>query len=200
MAFCGNCGTQVEDGLKFCPSCGKEIGGAPAQQPVQQEPPAQSQYQQDAQFNPSPPPAVPDTPEQAQADDAKQNMVMGILAYIVFFVPMIVGVHKTSPFVKFHTNQGFMVFVLNVGFQILSGILRLVIKVPYYPLGRTSIFGELLDYSGVQLYRTPVFLTTFLWLVSIPLFALCVIGIINAINGKIKPLPVIGNLGITIVK
>ena len=25
MAFCGNCGTQAEDGVKFCPSCGSPI-------------------------------------------------------------------------------------------------------------------------------------------------------------------------------
>ena len=23
MAFCGNCGTQLNDGAKFCPKCGK---------------------------------------------------------------------------------------------------------------------------------------------------------------------------------
>lgn len=27
MAFCTNCGTQVSDGTKFCPSCGQKIGG-----------------------------------------------------------------------------------------------------------------------------------------------------------------------------
>ena len=24
MAFCGNCGTQLINGVKFCPNCGKE--------------------------------------------------------------------------------------------------------------------------------------------------------------------------------
>lgn len=27
MAFCGNCGTQLNDGAKFCPKCGKAVGG-----------------------------------------------------------------------------------------------------------------------------------------------------------------------------
>lgn len=37
MPFCGNCGSQVPDGLKFCPNCGKPLVAAlsPAQEPVQ---------------------------------------------------------------------------------------------------------------------------------------------------------------------
>lgn len=26
MAFCGQCGTQLEDGMLFCPSCGAKVG------------------------------------------------------------------------------------------------------------------------------------------------------------------------------
>ena len=31
MAFCANCGTQVQDEVKFCPSCGTDVatGQAP---------------------------------------------------------------------------------------------------------------------------------------------------------------------------
>ena len=33
MAFCQNCGNEVEDGAKFCPGCGNPLdGSAPAQQ------------------------------------------------------------------------------------------------------------------------------------------------------------------------
>ena len=28
MAFCSNCGGKIEDGVKFCPGCGKAAGGA----------------------------------------------------------------------------------------------------------------------------------------------------------------------------
>ena len=34
MAFCENCGTQLNDGTKFCPKCGQTIGGN-ASTPVQ---------------------------------------------------------------------------------------------------------------------------------------------------------------------
>lgn len=62
MAFCTNCGAQVSDGTKFCPSCGQKIGGsepathaAPVQatpvqsvqneEPKQAEAPVQGTYQ-----------------------------------------------------------------------------------------------------------------------------------------------------------
>jgi RNA polymerase subunit RPABC4/transcription elongation factor Spt4 len=28
MAFCINCGTKIEDGVKFCPGCGTQVGAA----------------------------------------------------------------------------------------------------------------------------------------------------------------------------
>ena len=28
MAFCVNCGTKVEEGIKFCPSCGTQVGAS----------------------------------------------------------------------------------------------------------------------------------------------------------------------------
>lgn len=32
MAFCGNCGAKVDDGVKFCPSCGTAIDAADIEQ------------------------------------------------------------------------------------------------------------------------------------------------------------------------
>lgn len=66
MAFCGTCGQPVNDGVKFCPSCGAPIGaaptpkaqprqniGQPVQQPAQQ--PVQAPFQQPAQpYQPQP--------------------------------------------------------------------------------------------------------------------------------------------------
>ena len=47
MPFCKNCGTEYQEGAKFCPSCGKPIGGQPTPpqqpQPVQQQPPVVQQ-------------------------------------------------------------------------------------------------------------------------------------------------------------
>ena len=53
MAFCTNCGSQVNDGASFCPNCGSPVQAAPTQtqQPAQQgyQQAPQQQYQQPAQ-------------------------------------------------------------------------------------------------------------------------------------------------------
>jgi uncharacterized membrane protein YvbJ len=68
MAFCKNCGNQVNDGTKFCPKCGQAVDGEPQQQVYQQ--PAQA-YQQ---------------PQQHRAQP-NSNMVLAILTTIFCCLP-----------------------------------------------------------------------------------------------------------------
>jgi uncharacterized membrane protein len=50
--------------------------------------------------------------QQATPADIEQNKVMAILAYILFLIPLLAA--KDSPFAKFHTNQGLLVFILGM--------------------------------------------------------------------------------------
>jgi hypothetical protein len=43
MAFCGNCGTQYQDGTRFCPRCGAAAGQT-MPPPVYAPPPQQAPY------------------------------------------------------------------------------------------------------------------------------------------------------------
>ena len=43
MAFCSKCGTQINDGAKFCPKCGQPTNAASQQQVYQQQYVAQPQ-------------------------------------------------------------------------------------------------------------------------------------------------------------
>ena len=145
MAFCAKCGNQVDDGVKFCPSCGTSMTGKPAR-------------------------TVSQTEElEADPNDAEQNKGMAVIAYLLFFVPLLTGDHNKSPFVKYHTNQGTILFIFAVGGAIVSSILTLI------------LIGILL---GI--------------VVSIVSLAFLVIGIINVVNGRMKPLPLIGKY--TIIK
>ena len=111
---------------------------------------------------------------------------MAILSYLLFFVPLLMGEHKKSPFVKFHLNQGTLVWIVAVGYSIISTILSAVIKVP------RTLYG-----IPIGSY-TPGWLSAILWVISIPICVLCIIGIINAVNGKMQELPVIGKY--TVIK
>ena len=103
------------------------------------------------------------------ARDAEQNKGMAIIAYLLFFVPLLTGDHKKSRFVMYHTNQGLVLFLFSVGGSIVSSILMIV------------LIGFLL-----------------ILLVGIASLVFFIIGIINVLNGRMKPLPLIGKF--TIIK
>jgi uncharacterized membrane protein len=135
----------MEDGAKFCPSCGTSMTGKPAKAEAGAE------------------------EIQADPNDAEQNKGMAIIAYILFFVPLLTGDHNKSPFVKYHTNQGTVLFIFSVGGWIVSSILMII------------LIGALLGF-----------------VVGIASLVFLILGIINAVNGRMKPLPLIGKF--TIIK
>ncbi len=100
MAYCRQCGTQVPDGAAFCPSCGTKNE-------------TQSGYGQ-TQY----------TSQPHQPSDAEDNKLISILCYfgILFLIPYLVK--QDSPFVKFHSNQGLVLFIL----ALISGV---VSKIPF---------------------------------------------------------------------
>lgn len=95
-------------------------------------------------------------------EDAEKNKGMAIVAYILFFVPLLTDA-KDSPFVKFHVKQGLILFLFAVAGSIISSLLMIV------------LIGALLG---------PI--------VALASLIFLVVGIINAANGKMKELPVIG--------
>lgn len=164
MAFCGNCGTKMEDGVKFCPSCGAPSGAQAEAQPGQQTQQAYSAKLQELNN-------TADTTEQFDAQDIQGNRVMAILSYLGFLVLIPMLAAKDSPYARYHANQGLVLFVAEVvysiAFRIVRGILRAI------HLG---------------------FLAGILRIVGIVFLVLAVIGIVNAVNGRAKELPVIGGI------
>jgi uncharacterized membrane protein len=115
----------------------------------------------------------------ANPKGAGKNKGMAVIAYILFFIPLLTGAHKKSPFVKFHTNQGTVFFLFSVPLWIATAIITTILFRMF--LGLPAIVFGLL---------TP--------LISIVILVLLIIGIIHALSGKMKPLPLIGKF--TIIK
>ena len=57
---------------------------------------------------------------QANSSDAEKNKLMGVLAYIIFFIPMLAA--KDSQFAMYHAKQGLMNFILSVLVSVVGGI------------------------------------------------------------------------------
>lgn len=110
----------------------------------------------------------PETPVAHQVDkeDIEKNKAIAILAYIIFFIPLIAA--KESKYAMYHANQGLVLF--------LTAILL-------------NFVGSFIPFLG--------------WFIIIPfgnllIAVLAILGIINAANGILKPLPVIG--GFSLIK
>jgi uncharacterized membrane protein len=93
----------------------------------------------------------------------KHNVTMGIIAYVLFFIPLITGDAKKDPFVKYHVKQGLVLFILAVAINIVGSTM------PYFSFWYNIV--SLLNLGTLVLF---------------------IIGIINVVNGKQEPLPVIG--------
>lgn len=113
-------------------------------------------------------------------EDIQQNKTMAILAYFIFFLPLLAA--KNSRFARYHANQGLLVLLTYVALWILQSILTAVLFV-----GMT--YGSLGALGIISLLFT---------LLNLGVLALLIMGIINAAQGKAKPIPLLG--GITIIK
>ena len=101
--------------------------------------------------------------------DAEDNKIMGILAYIGILVLVPILAAKDSPFARFHANQGCILCIIAIAFYMIM-----------------FIVGFILPFS---LYL----ILSLLYLVGgLGIIVLAILGIINAVNGEMKELPIIG--------
>ena len=168
MANCTNCGKKLSAGEKFCPSCGTAVKSSSKKSSSKKSPSKKTAAKGGSSV----------VERKANANDAQSNKVMAIIAYIgiLCLIPLLTGDYKKSPFLKFHTNQGVVLFITVIAGNIASWILGI-------------IFGAIRLWALISLVSMVVWLG---------IGILIILGVINAANGKMKPLPVIGNF--TIIK
>lgn len=94
----------------------------------------------------------------------ERNTAMAVVAYILFFVPLFSDA-KSDHFVKYHVHQGFVLFLLFVAIRVLAWLMMSMFFTPFYQIISLLNLG---------------------WLI------LLIFGIVNALGGKEKPLPLIG--------
>ncbi len=161
MAYCKNCGTQVSGETRFCQSCGAPVaaGGGPE--------PARSR-------------AGTAGRAAAGANDAADNRMMAILAYIGFLVFIPIFAAKNSKFARYHSNQGLVLFIIELIYGIVVAIINSVMLFSFWQWGAWAVLSVVFG------------------LVWILFAVLSILGILNAYRGVEKPLPLIG--GIKILK
>lgn len=104
------------------------------------------------------------------------NKGISICAYLGFLwiIPLITV--KNSPFTKFHTNQAILVFITNIVINIAVRILNsILITISWHFYAITGLLSVIAGGLGI---------------------ALMVIGIVFAAQGKMKEIPVLGQIHI----
>ena len=116
-----------------------------------------------------------DYSSQMDSADVENNKVMGVLAYlwILVFIPIFAA--PQSRFARFHANQGLMLFIFEVVYSLIMAVLSATV-------GKVPVAGAIvMAVAG---------------LCGLVFLILIICGIVNAVNGKAKELPVIGNIHI----
>ncbi len=128
---------------------------------------------------PNEPASVPPTPGVPDPADVEKNKIMAVLAYfgILVLVPILAA--KDSPFARYHANQGLLLAITAICAVICLTIFSFIaVFIPFvgFCLGCVA---DVVVVGGIV--------------------TLAIMGILNAVNGQMKPLPVIGTL-FTIIK
>ena len=110
----------------------------------------------------------PNNPPSNKSASVSEETMMSVVAYIIFFVPLLPDA-KNNPVVKFHVKQGLTLLIAAVAASALSQILYNVLPYGFWNL------WNLINY-----------------ILEIGILVLLVVGILNAVNHRQNPLPVIG--------
>jgi len=172
MAFCGQCGTKIDDGIHVCPNCGNVLA-QPSSQPQPSPAPAQKSIDYSGKLQELNNTA--DTTDQFDPADIQQNKAMAVLAYLGILVLIPLFAAKHSKFARYHTNQGLVLALASIAYSIVYGILSSIILAISWRLS---------------------FITSILSLVSLVFFVLSILGIVNAVQGRAKELPLVGKIKI----
>lgn len=169
--FCSSCGKSLDDNAQFCDGCGATQGAATAGAAPAGAAPTdvqqQAAYQQPVQ-------QAPVAEGSYDPQDIEKNKVMAALAYLLFFLPLVAC--PDSKFGRFHANQGLLVLIGSIGGGIAIAILSAILTLISWRLFVISTLLYTVFYIAITV--------------------LVVLGIINAVNGKAKPLPIIGKIKI----
>ncbi len=104
-------------------------------------------------------------PKVADPNDVAKNKTMAILAYFIFFLPLITDA-KDSQFAKFHANQGLLLVIASFAMMAIDIVLAFIPIVGWF--------------ASIGLH--------------IAIFVFWIMGLVNASNGQMKELPVIGSI------
>lgn len=143
---------------------------------------------------------TPDTTAQFDPQDIELNNRLSLLSYLGILVLIPIFLVKRSRFAKFHANQGLVLLIADVAINLVLTILKLIVGA--LRSGLMSLLYRVAGGSVIVTLGSVVggAVNVVFWLITVlvsaALIALAVLGIINAVKGRAKELPLIGRFRI----
>lgn len=106
--------------------------------------------------------------------DIDENKIMAVLSYIGILVLIPLLAKKDSPYAQFHAKQGLVLLITGVALGVISTVAGFIAVIPVIGW----IIGLLVGLA--------------IFVAGIGLMVIGIMGIINAVTGKMKELPIIG--------
>lgn len=193
MTYCENCGKQLEDGAKFCTSCGASYKNNDSETTVaenqeesqdvvsQPEPTAEEKLQQATATIDAVAQKLGNTTDNTSdfnKTDIEANKVLALFSYLGLLVLVPIFAAKHSPYARYHANQGLVLLVGMIIWGVIDGVVTALLR---------ALLGNALGLWGMY-----SLCGTALNIIYAGFSILAVIGIINVLNGRAKELPIIG--------
>ncbi len=203
MSFCGNCGTKIEDGVKFCSGCGAATVVQAQQQ--QNVPPVQAQQQQNmphmqAQQQQNMPHMQAQQQQNMPHMQAQQNMPHMQAQQPYQQMPPNVGMQPEPSDVTYLFNP------IDIENNKVMGFLGYLIFFVPLLAAKDSYYAKFHANQGFGFFLGYV-ICSVLWIIPIlgwiaapicyiVLGVFSIIGMVNALSGKAKKLPIVNKLNI----
>lgn len=165
MAFCKACGRQLEDGTKFCGSCGAAV---------------EENINNGTNNTNNNGYTFTDTTSSYDPNDIEQNKVVCGISYIsiLFFLPLVAC--PNSRFGKFHANQALILLIawaiLGTAGGVCTGVIGALPFIPdFIKHTANALIGVITGFGPT---------------------AGMVFGLVNALNGKAREIPLIGKFNL----
>ena len=118
-----------------------------------------------------------DVTTEFDTQDANSNKVMAVLSYISWLV-LVPLIGSKSPFARFHANQGLVLAIAEVVWNIVLGVISTIL---YAVLG------------VIHLGFIATIIMAVLRLVNLAFFIVSIIGIVDTVSGGARKFPFIGS-------
>lgn len=168
MKYCTKCGSSLNDDAKFCNNCGTASNVASNTTNGQSQ--ADDFVSKIADLN-----NTADTTAEYDPKDIEDNKIFALFSYLSLLILIPILAAPKSRYARFHANQGLILIIIEVTWAIIQTIVTTVLF---------SISWRL------------AFIASILSIVNVLFVVLLILGIINAVTGKAKELPVIGKFRI----